>query len=232
MTLALLCDSVRELGPVPSRITNKNKGERMTTVKENESKIVSQSQSVEVQALALIELLEGASTHSDRSKSALHALYSVQLESAGAGYLVARATDRYRLIEGKIEVEHGQLSPTLISLTDIKRVIELTKSNKLGLVSINRIGDLVTVSSNGNSLTITVLDANYPKTFDDLLNNSEREQLKEVAFNPAFFSDYAKIAGKGNAVRVEFTGKGKPYIIHLPVTKVEWRALLMPMRVI
>jgi hypothetical protein len=51
-------------------------------------------------------------------------------------------------------------------------------------------------------------------------------------FNPALFADYAKIAGKGNAVRVEFMGKGKPMIIHLPVTKVEWRALLMPMRVI
>lgn len=205
----------------------------MSTIEQTKSQSVreSESQSLEVQALALIELLEGASTHASKDKS-LHALNSVQLESVGAGYLVARSTDRYRLIEGKIEVEHGQLSPTLISLTDIKRVIELTKSNKLGLVSINRIGDLVTVSSNGNSLTITVLDANYPKTFDDLLNNSEREQLKEVAFNPAFFSDYAKIAGKGNPVRVEFTGKGKPIIIHLPVTKVEWRALLMPMRII
>ena len=205
----------------------------MSTIEQTKSQSVkeSESQSVEVQALALIELLEGASTHASKDKS-LHALNSVQLESAGAGYLVARSTDRYRLIEGKIEVEHGQLNPSLISLTDIKRVIELTKANKLGLVSINRIGDLVTVSSNGNSLTITVLDANYPKTFDDLLNKSEREQLGEIAFNPALFADYAKIAGKGNAVRVEFTGKGKPIIIHLPVTKVEWRALLMPMRVI
>jgi DNA polymerase III sliding clamp (beta) subunit (PCNA family) len=56
--------------------------------------------------------------------------------------------------------------------------------------------------------------------------------LGEVAFNPAYFADYAKIAGKGNAVRVEFTGDRKPIIIHLPVTKVTWRALLMPMRVI
>lgn len=200
----------------------------MTTVQESKTL----TDSVSVQALALIELLEGAGTHADKGKSALHALNSVQLEGEGAGYLTARATDRYRLIEGKIEVEHGQLSPTLISLDDSKRVIELCKSNKVSLVSLNRIGDLLTVSVTGSSITIKVLEANYPPSFNDLLNKSEREPLGEIAFNPALFADYGKIAGKGNAVRVEFTGKGKPMIIHLPVTKVEWRALLMPMRVI
>jgi DNA polymerase III sliding clamp (beta) subunit (PCNA family) len=199
----------------------------MTTVEE--SKILTDT--VEVENATLIELLEGAITHSSKDKS-LHSLNSVQLEGAGAGYLVARATDRYRLIEGKIEVEHGQLSPSLISLADVKRVIELAKSNKVSRVTLNRIGDLLTVSVSGSSITVQLLDANYPKTFDDLLNKSEREQLGEIAFNPALFADYAKIAGKGNAVRVEFTGKGKPIIIHLPITKVEWRALLMPMRVI
>jgi DNA polymerase III sliding clamp (beta) subunit (PCNA family) len=199
----------------------------MTTV--SESKILTDT--VEVQNTALIELLEGASTHSSKDKS-LYALNSVELESEGAGYLMARATDRYRLIEGKIEVEHGQLSKSLISLSDVKRVIELCKSNKVSRVTLNRIGDLLNVSVTGSSITVQLLDANYPASFDDLLNKSEREPLGEIAFNPALFADYAKIAGKNNAVRVEFTGKGKPMIIHLPITKVEWRALLMPMRVI
>jgi DNA polymerase III sliding clamp (beta) subunit (PCNA family) len=199
----------------------------MTTMQE--SKILTDT--VELDNSALVELLEGASTHSSKDKS-LYALNSVQLEGAGAGYLVARATDRYRLIEGKIEVEHGQLSKSLISLADVKRVIELCKSNKLSKVTLNRIGDLLTVSITGSSITVQLLDANYPATFDDLLNKSEREQLGEIAFNPALFADYGKIAGKNNPVRVEFTGKGKPMIIHLPITKVEWRALLMPMRTI
>ena len=199
----------------------------MTTMQE--SKILTDT--VELDNSALVELLEGASTHSSKDKS-LYALNSVQLEGEGAGYLVARATDRYRLIEGKIEVEHGQLSKSLISLADVKRVIELAKSNKVSRVTLNRIGDLLTVSITGSSITVQLLDANYPATFDDLLNKSEREPLGEIAFNPALFADYGKIAGKGNAVRVEFTGKGKPMMIHLPVTKVEWRALLMPMRVI
>lgn len=197
----------------------------MTTLQETKSV----TDTVELENSALVELLEGASTHSSKDKS-LYALNSVQLEGEGAGYLVARATDRYRLIEGKIEVEHGQLTKSLLSLSDVKRVIELAKSNKVSRVTLNRIGDLLTVSVSGSSITVQLLDANYPATFDDLLNKSEREPLGEIAFNPALFADYAKIAGKGNAVRVEFMGKGKPMMIHLPVTKVEWRALLMPMR--
>ena len=199
----------------------------MTTVQENKI----QTDTVELQNSALVELLEGASTHSSKDKS-LYALNSVQLEGEGAGYLVARATDRYRLIEGKIETEHGQLTKSLISLADVKRVIELCKSNKHSRVTLNRIGDLLTVSVTGSSITVQLLDANYPATFDDLLNKSERESLDEIAFNPALFADYSKIAGKNNPVRVEFTGKGKPMVIHLPITKVEWRALLMPMRTI
>jgi DNA polymerase III sliding clamp (beta) subunit (PCNA family) len=197
----------------------------MTTV--SESKILTDT--VQLENSALVELLEGASTHSSKDKS-LYSLNSVQLESEGAGYLVARATDRYRLIEGKIEIEHGQLSKSLLSLADVKRVIELAKSNKVSKVTLNRIGDLLTVSVSGSSITVQLLDANYPATFNDLLSKSEREPLGEVAFNPALFADYAKIAGKGNPVRVEFMGKGKPMMIHLPITKVEWRALLMPMR--
>ena len=200
----------------------------MTTM--NETKSVTDT--VEVESAAILELLEGAITHADKGANALHALNSVQLEGEGAGYLSARATDRYRLIEGKVEVESGQLSPSLISLEDTKRVIALIKSNKLSRVSLNRIGDLLTVSVTGSSITIPLLNANYPPSFNDLLNKSEREPLGEIAFNPALFADYGKIAGKGNAVRVEFMGKGKPMVIHLPVTKVQWRALLMPMRVI
>jgi DNA polymerase III sliding clamp (beta) subunit (PCNA family) len=197
------------------------------SVKEGESNLVMNN--ITIGSFELLELLEGAITHADKGKNALRALNSVQL-LGGAGHLVARATDRYRLIEGKIEGE-GHLDHTLIALDDIKRVIEVAKANKLARVTLNRIGDLLTVSTNGNSITLTVLDANYPNTFNDLLNQSNRASFYEVSFNPAFFADYAKIAGKGNPVRVEFVGDNKPIIIHLPVSKVVWKALLMPMRV-
>jgi DNA polymerase III sliding clamp (beta) subunit (PCNA family) len=152
------------------------------------------------------------------------------LEGEG-GYLTARATDRYRLIVGKIEVREGELTASLVSLTDIKRIVALAKDYKLsGRVSLNRIGDLLTVSVNGNSITLTIVEANYPPNFDELLNKGEVTALDTIAFNPAFFADYAKIVGKGVQVKVTFNGENKPITIGLLGDKVEWKALLMPMR--
>ena len=184
-----------------------------------------------VKAIAVIELLEGSITHAAKGKDAPHALNSVQL-LGGAGGLVARATDRYRLIEGKIEGE-GHLDHTLIALDDIKRLIDLVKANKIALVTFNRIGDLLTISAAGSSLTLNILDANYPNSFGDLFNKaSESVATDKANFNPAYFADYAKIAGKGNAVSITFTGENKPMAIGVKGNSVEWRALLMPMRII
>jgi hypothetical protein len=66
------------------------------------------------------------------------------------------------------------------------------------------------------------------------LNPSESDLgvTDKVSFNPALFADYAKIAGKGKPVTITFTGKGKLMLIGLGGDKVQWRAALMPMRVI
>jgi len=187
------------------------------------------SYALEVEGDSLRELLEGAITHAHKDKDLL-ALNAVMLEGEG-GYLTARATDRYRLIVGKIEVIEGEISPSLISLSDIKRIVALSKDYKLsGRVSLNRIGDLLTVSVNGNSITLTIVEANYPPSFDDLLNKGEVTAIETIAFNPAFFADYAKIVGKGVQVSVTFKGERMPMVIGLAGDKVEWRALLMPMR--
>jgi DNA polymerase III sliding clamp (beta) subunit (PCNA family) len=199
----------------------------MSTIEQNKVELTN---SVSVQGLTLLELLEGASTHADKGKSALHALNTVQL-LGGAGSLIARATDRYRLIEGKIEGE-GHLDHTLISLDDIKRVMETIKSNKLARVTLTRIGDLLTVSLGGSSLTLNILDANYPNSFGDLFAKSEGEPsaIEGVAFNPALMADYAKIAGKGNAIKIYFNGDHKPMRVRITGDKINWRALLMPMK--
>jgi len=196
------------------------------SVKEGESNLVMNN--ITIGSFELLELLEGAITHADKGKNALRALNSVQL-LGGAGHLVARATDRYRLIEGKIEGE-GHLDHTLIALDDIKRVIEVAKANKVALITLNRIGDLLTVSTNGSSLTLTVLSENYPNTFSDLFAKGEVTAIETIAFNPAFFADYAKIVGKGVQVSVTFKGERMPMVIGLIGDKVEWKALLMPMR--
>lgn len=187
------------------------------------------SYALEVEGESLRELLEGAITHTHKDKD-LPALNAVMLEGEG-GYLTARATDRYRLIVGKIEVMEGDLTASLVSLTDIKRIVALAKEGKISnKVTFNRIGDLLTVSAGGNSLTLTLVEANYPPSFDDLLNKGEVSALDTIAFNPVFFSDYAKIVGKGVQVKVTFKGENMPITIGLLGDKVEWRALLMPMR--
>lgn len=186
------------------------------------------SYALEVEGESLRELLEGAITHAHKDKD-LPALNAVMLEAEG-GYLTARATDRYRLIVGKIEVREGDLTASLVSLSDIKRIVALAKEGKISnKVSLNRIGDLLTISVNGNSITLTIVEASYP-SFDDIFNKGEVTALYTIAFNPAFFSDYSKIVGKGVQVSVTFKGDRAPIVIGLVGNKVEWKALLMPMR--
>jgi len=196
--------------------------------KVDEDKIVTNS--LNVKASVMVELLEGAITHSDKGKDALRALNSVQI-LGGGGQLVARATDRYRLIEGKIEGE-GHLDHSLIALDDVKRVISLAKDNKYASLTFTRVGDLLTVSVNGSAITLQLLGENYPKTFSDLLNEEKRDSLGAISFNPTFMADYAKIVGKGKAIKIEFIGENRPMIVNLAGDKVEWKALLMPMRII
>jgi DNA polymerase III sliding clamp (beta) subunit (PCNA family) len=198
----------------------------MTMVEED--KIVTNS--LTVSAMTVVDLLEGASTHADKGKDAIRALNSVQI-LGGAGQLIARATDRYRLIEGRVEGE-GHLDHSLVALDDVKRVISLAKDNKVALLTFTRAGNLLTVSVAGSAITIQLLDDNYPNSFSDLLNKEERERLGVISFNPAFMADYSKIVGKGNGIKVEFQGEGKPMTVILKGDKVEWKALLMPMRII
>jgi DNA polymerase III sliding clamp (beta) subunit (PCNA family) len=110
---------------------------------------------VELAGESLLELLEGASTHASKDKS-LRALNAVQVEGAG-GDLIARATDRYRLIEGAVRYSEGGLDASLIALDDIKRTITLLKAHKLHLVNIHRVGDAMTISSAGDSVTFTLM---------------------------------------------------------------------------
>jgi DNA polymerase III sliding clamp (beta) subunit (PCNA family) len=184
---------------------------------------------IEIEGALLLELLEGVSTHASKDKY-LPVLNAVQIESEG-GLFKAKATDRYRLIEGSLPSLDGRLEPSLIPLYDIKRVIALCKDHKANLVQFSRIGDTITVSSLGDAITFTVLGGTYPPT-EKLLSDSEREPsaVDSIAFNPAFMADYAKIAGKKAAIKVYFTGAGKPMRVRITGDAIKWRALLMPMR--
>ena len=202
----------------------------METMTEN--KIVTAGESLnalEVEGGLLLELLEGVSSHASNDRH-FRNLNAVEVEGGG-GLFIARATDRYRLIEGGARAREGSLDKALISLDDVKRIVALLKSHKAHLIGLNRIADTLTVSALGDSLTVTLLGGTFPPTAH-LFDKSEGEPsaVEGVAFNPSFMADYAKIAGKGNAVKVYFTGEGKPMRVRITSDTINWRALLMPMR--
>jgi hypothetical protein len=97
--------------------------------------------------------------------------------------------------------------------------------------------NLLTVSALGDSITFSIVEGRYPDTahlLDQPFNpsGSDLGVTDIVAFNPAFFADYAKIAGKGAPVTITFTGKGKIMLIGIKSDTVAWRGALMPMRII
>ena len=203
----------------------------MDTMQENKGETTGAGESLnalEVEGALLLELLEGVSTHAGRDKYFTR-LNAVEVEGGG-GLFIARATDRYRLIEGGAKALEGRLDKALVSLDDVKRVIALVKAHKSNLVSLSRLGDYLTVNALGDSLTVTLVNDTFPPT-DHLFTASEGDPsaVEGMAFNPAFMADYAKIAGKGAAIKIYFTGNGKPMRVRITSDTINWRALLMPM---
>ena len=197
----------------------------MTTMEETSTRL----NNIELAGESLLTLLEGVSTHAGKDKS-LPVLNSVEIEGEG-GLFIARATDRYRLIEGSTGSLDGSLDKALVSLEDIKRIITLLKAHKAHRIGLTRIGNALTVSALGDSVTFTLREGTFPPT-SELFTKSEGEPVavEGVAFNPALMADYAKIAGKGEGIKIYFTGEGKPMRVRITGDKILWRALLMPMR--
>jgi hypothetical protein len=183
----------------------------------------------------IVELLEGAASHADSRKDYLPLLNAVRLYSEG-GYIYAAATDRYRLISGRIASQESNLDlgKSLIKLADIKRITALLKSEGKRMdtlpVTFNRLANILTVSVRGNAISIELLEGTYPPVGQFIRQEGEIQAVQAMSLNPGFFADYAKIAGKGEAVTITFTGEGKPMRIEIKGKRVEWRAILMPMR--
>jgi hypothetical protein len=184
---------------------------------------------IELEGALLLEILEGVSTHAGRDKS-LPVLNSVEVEGGG-GLFIARATDRYRLIEGGARALEGSLDKSLISLEDTKRIITLIKAHKDHRIIVNRVSNTLTVFAGLDALTFTLVEGTFPPT-GELFTKGEGEPsaIEGVAFNPALMADYAKIAGKRNAIKVYFNGENKPMRVRITSDTISWRALLMPMK--
>lgn len=220
------CGLCLRLGPGRSP-GNTEREIRMSTITETSTDTLT------VSAESVRELLAGAATQA-HAKEDLPALNAVKIYTEG-GRLYAVATDRYRLIEGSVEIE-GSLAVTVLRLADIKRILDLLKAKSLDRmpVTINRVGDLVSVAVAGDSLTARTWDCNYPP-HAHLFEAGDPVAVDSITFNPAIFADYAKIeklagAKRSAGVTVSFYGDRKPIGIQLHGEKVAWRALLMPMK--
>lgn len=194
-------------------------------------------QGVSVGAPELMELLTGAGLHA-HNKTDIPVLNSIRIKES-AGELMAEATDRYRLVRGSIPVflvedESGTLDETIISLDDSKKIITLCKSlDKRNAITLRRSGDILSVSSGGNSITINVLDVNMP-SFEQFLEPVTPVALTGIQFNPKFYGDLAKLCGKRagkSGVSVNFgVAENKPMQFTIDGESVKWRGAIMPMR--
>ena len=198
-------------------------------------------QGVAVKASDLLDLISGAAIAA-HSKSDLESLNGVYLKSE-SGKLTAFATDRYRLIVGELAGEgESELSNSLIPLADIKRIITALKAlNKPDLgrevVSLTRAGDILTVAIKGSTLSVNIPDNKCPPY--EQLFTSEPAAISEIHLNADFIAAFAKVPGGGKAgQRFIFTGSDtvagkvivKPIKVLIPHDTINWRGLLMPMR--
>lgn len=196
---------------------------------------------VSVKACDLLDLISGAAIAA-HSKSDLKLLNGVYLKSEG-GKLTAFATDRYRLIVGELAGEgEGELSNTLIPLADIKRIITSLKAlDKVDLsrevVSLTRAGDILTVAIKGSTLSVNIPEGKCPPY--EQLFTGEPVAISEIHLNADFIAAFAKVPGGGKAgQRFIFTGSDtvsgkvivKPIKVLIPHDTINWRGLLMPMR--
>lgn len=200
-------------------------------------------QGVSVKACDLLDLITGAAIAA-HSKSDLETLNGVYIK-AEDGKLTAFATDRYRLLVGELAAEgESELSNSLIPLADIKRIIAALKGlDKADLsrevVSLTRAGDILTVAIKGGTLTANIPDSKCPPY--EHLFTSEPAAISEIHLNADFIAAFAKVPGGGKVgQRFIFTGSDtvagkvivKPIKVLIPHDTINWRGLLMPMRMV
>jgi len=201
-------------------------------------------QGVAVKASDLLDLITGAAIAA-HSKSDLETLNGVYIKAEG-GKLTAFATDRYRLLVGELAGEgEGELSNSLIPLADIKRIIAalkgLDKSDlRREVVSLTRAGDILTVAIKGGTLTVTIPNAQTPPPYEHLFAG-DPAPISEIHLNANFLAAFAKVPGGGKeGQRFIFTGSStvagkvivKPIKVIIPHDTINWRGLLMPMRMV
>jgi len=188
-------------------------------------------QQVTVSVPALNDLLLGATIAADSSRDAMARLNNIYL-SATSGKLTASATDRYRLVSGTIQLDDGELSESAILLADVKRIQALIKPYikfNYRLVTIDKDGITLTITLDGNTLTIHTLDYNFPPYAH--MMSTEFSPLPSVGLNLSLLASLDKVPHDiKQPVTLNFTSENKAIQIHMSHDLITWDILLMPMR--
>jgi len=181
----------------------------------------------------LLDLLSGAiiATGKDRT---LFTLTGINLVSDGES-LTATATDRYRLITGKVKAS-GSPFAALLQNTDAAKVITalkpIAKRKDPRPISLELGTNELLVITPESTFTFRLLDGTFPP-FEQLLA-SEPADSGKMAFNCAFLGDFAKIptGAKSGQVPVIFTFHGNNKLVTFTVAhdSIQWRGGIMPMR--
>lgn len=181
----------------------------------------------------LEDLLLGASVAMDKGKDSISRLGSVYLSATG-GKVIAKASDRYRLIVGESELAgESELGECQIRANDVKNILATIKANKIaGEITLTRVGDSLSVAIGGTSLSVYLGGETFPP-YEHLLVG-ESVPVAGISFNATYMADFGKVpcSHKGGQLVVEFMGDNKPIKVTIPHNKITWSALLMPMRVI
>ena len=163
-----------------------------------------------------------------------------------AGTLVATATDRYRMHEGRVAVVLGDDETTGEAIVDRRDVEALVKTlpkpvSHRGIAPdavVELDGDKLVVECDGNTRRLPLVDAAFPKVANLWPADDSRATVDEVMVNPLFIADLGKVPlGRGKFWCWNFTasrhGQG-PTLVRPAVGEehpdIAWRALIMPVR--
>ena len=183
-----------------------------------------------IKASEFNDLLLGASVAMDKSKTATDNLASVYLSAQGDSYLTAKASDRYRLIEGKLEIAGGTLAECQLRANDVKNILTTIKANKVASeITLTRAGDTLSLAIGSTSLNVILGGGKFPPYAH--LFELEPSPMDKIMLNPTYLASFDKVPASDDGNIFTFYGQGKPIGVTINHNRISWRGLLMPMRI-
>lgn len=198
-------------------------------------------------AHVLRDLLVGTLLAASRDET-MPRLASVHL-AWGDGLLVATATDRYRMHEGRVQCDVGASGEAIVRRQDADALAKLLpKAAKVAALDTEARVSLdgtphsrtLVVEHDGNVRRLLLIEEEYPKVGSLWPDPDKAGAVSDVAMNPALVADIAKIPlGRKGLTYWRWTlfGEGvsaKP-VLAVPVERsahahIAWRVVVMPVR--